>query len=273
MRALFVCMLCVVWQGWPAAPEAAGAEPARVLPVQILAQYPHDPQAFTQGLFVLPGGDLAESTGLYGRSEMRRVRLKDGAVLQRERLSADLFGEGAALTPQGVVQLTWREGRALVRDPKTLALRGEHRYTGEGWGLAFDGSRLFMSDGSARLFVRDPATFARLGEVRVMDGKEPVDGLNELEWLPHGEHGLLLANVWQTPHVVVIEPQTGRVLLRLDLSECWRRSGCTDERFVPNGIAWDERTGLLVTGKGWPLLFRVAWPPPDAGFDTGPDLR
>ncbi len=259
VRLLAACLLAACL---PAGPHPARAgEPAPVHAARILAEFPHDPQAFTQGLFFLPGGDLIESTGLYGSSEIRRVRLRDGKVLRRERLPAHLFGEGAALAVDAVVQLTWREGRALARDPGSLAVRGEFRYVGEGWGLTFDGRRLIMSNGSARLIFRDPATFARLGDVVVTDGGLPVEDLNELEWVERDGAGLVLANVWRTPYVVGVEPESGRVRWRLDLSECWRRSGGQDERFVPNGIAWDAAGGrLLVTGKGWPRLYQVAWP-------------
>lgn len=254
---LLAAALLLAWgrSGW-------AGRPAPVLAARILAEYPHDPAAFTQGLFLASGGVLIEGTGLYGRSEIRRVRLRDGKVLARRRLPAGLFGEGVALVPGGLVQLTWQEGRALLRDPATLAQRGEFRYRGEGWGLTFDGRRLIMSDGSARLVFRDPASFARTGDLLVKDGGEEVENLNELEWVEQGGKGLILANVWQTPHVLAVDPESGRVLWRLDLSECWRRSGKTgDERAVPNGIAWDAgRSRLLVTGKFWPRLFAVAMP-------------
>lgn len=255
-------------------PGALAESRAPVFQARILAEHPHDVSAFTQGLLVLPGGDLVESTGLYGRSEIRRVRLKDGHVSRREKLPPAWFGEGVALTPRGVFQLTWREGRALLRDPESLLPGGEFRYTGEGWGLAFDGRWLIMSDGSARLAFRDPGTFIRMGDVVVVDGGEPVENLNELEWVGLEQGGVILANVWQTPHVVAIDPESGQVLFRIDLTECWKRSGRRGDRFVPNGIAWDEkRRWLLVTGKGWPKMFRIEWPPQGAVFDREGLLR
>lgn len=266
---LFFTLLCAA-----PIPGARAESRAPVFQARILAEHPHDVSAFTQGLLVLPGGDLVESTGLYGRSEIRRVRLRDGHVSRREKLPPAWFGEGVALTPQGVFQLTWREGRALLRDPESLLPGGEFRYTGEGWGLTFNGRWLVMSDGSARLAFRDPTTFIRMGDVLVTDGNEPVENLNELEWVGIEQGGVILANVWQTSHVVAIDPESGQVFFRIDLTECWRRSGRTGDRFVPNGIAWDgERRWLLVTGKGWPKVFRIEWPPQGAVFDREGLLR
>ncbi|EPR40252.1 glutamine cyclotransferase [Desulfovibrio sp. X2] len=241
----------------------AGNGRAPVHAARILQTRPHDDTAFTEGLF-FANGTLIESTGRYGFSELRRVDPATGRVLSRAVLPRDLFGEGAAPLPDGrIVQLTWKARRALVRDQKSFAVEREFSYRGEGWGLTTDGRRLIMSNGSARLTFRDPATFAPLGDVLVTDGGEPVQGLNELEYV----RGLVLANVWLTADVVAVDPATGRVRWRLDLSEAWRRSGLAgsadapEQRFVPNGLAYDAGDGALwVTGKCWPVIFRVALP-------------
>jgi len=268
--------------------QARGEASAPVLPARIVAAYPHDPLAFTQGLAML-GPHLMESTGLYGRSELRLVEIESGRVLSRSRLPGHLFGEGAAVAPgvgglvaphaPAIVQLTWQEGKALVYDAATFDILGEFRYQGEGWGLAFDGRRLLMSNGSSRLSFRDPATFEERGCVVVKDGGREVVGLNELAWLPpgvgpgSGSEGLVLANVWQSAHVVAVDPESGEVRWRLDLSEAWQRSGhAGSERNVPNGLAYDERNGrLLATGKFWPWLFALEIPqalPREGGRET-----
>lgn len=268
--------------------QARGEAAAPVLAARILAAYPHDPSAFTQGLAML-GPHLVESTGLYGRSELRLVEIESGRVLSRSRLPGHLFGEGAAVAPGvggrvgphalAVVQLTWQEGRALVYDAATFDILGEFRYQGEGWGLAFDGHRLFMSNGSSRLFFRDPVTFEERGCVVVKDGGREVVGLNELTWLPpgvglkSGPEGLVLANVWQSAHVVAVDPGSGAVRWRLDLSEAWERSGhAGSERNVPNGLAHDAHgQRLLATGKLWPWLFALEIPqalPSEGGRET-----
>lgn len=236
---------------------SAAAPPARTAPVwgvEIVAEYPHDPSAFTQGL-VFRDGRLYESTGLYGASELREVELATGRVLRRVALPADLFGEGLARVGDRLVQLTWLEERALVWDLATFGRTAEHRYRGEAWGLAFDGERLIQSDGSDRLTFRDPESLAALGSLRVTDGGRPVVALNELEWV----EGRLYANLWMTDEIAVIDPTTGRLHARIDASSLLPPA----ERArvdVLNGIAHDPESGLfLLTGKLWPRLFAVRW--------------
>ncbi len=247
-----------------AAAEKAPAEPAAVpaperLTVRVLAVHPHDSKAYTQGL-VWHAGELFESTGLYGSSSVRRVRPATGEVLQRVALTENLFGEGLALVGERLVQLTWQEGVAPIWDLQ-LVRQGEHRYQGEGWGLCFDGTRLVMSDGSDRLTLRDPATFAVLGEVRVTREGIPVDQLNELECA----EGAVWANVWQRDEIVRIDPASGRVTGVVDAS----RLLPPGERLaaeVLNGIAYDPAgKRFFVTGKLWPKLFEVVFEPAPAG--------
>jgi glutamine cyclotransferase len=231
---------------------AAPPAPAQRLGVEVLATWPHDPEAYTQGL-VWDGGALLESLGGYGASALRRVDLRTGRVERQVDLPDDLFGEGLARVGDRLVQLTWREGRALLYGAADFAPRGEWRYEGEGWGLAYDSARLVMSDGSDRLQLRDPRTFALLGSVAVTHDGRPVTYLNELEFA----EGALYANVWLSDTVVRIDPANGRVTATIDasglLSEA-ERAGAE----VLNGIAYDpEHKVFYLTGKRWPKLFEV----------------
>lgn len=232
------------------------------LEVRVLGEYPHDPGAFTQGL-LFHDGYLYESTGRYGESELRRVDPVTGEVLLRRELPGHLFGEGLALVtdpPDGagarLVQVTWQEETALLWDPEDLTARGELAYRGEGWGLAWDGERVVMSDGSSWLTFRDPGSFAELDRLQVTLRGRPLARLNELEWV----EGALWANVWGTSSIVRIDPATGEVTGVADLSELERRLPSEEDRRIDvlNGIAWwPERGSFLVTGKLWPRTFEV----------------
>ncbi len=198
-------------------------------------------------------GQLFESTGLYGRSSLRRVRLSTGEVLDRVDLPPGEFGEGLARVEGRLVQLTWRSGLAHVYDLSTFEAERSHRYSTEGWGLCFDGSRLVMSDGSDRLFFRDPTTFALRSQVSVRAGGSPVSQLNELECV--GDR--VYANVWQTNRIVVIDPESGQVVAEVDASGLLTASEQA-RADVLNGIAFVPETGrFLVTGKLWPKIFEV----------------
>lgn len=222
------------------------------LQVQVVAQHPHDPQAFTQGL-VWSNGTLYESTGLLGRSSLREVKL-DGTVLRRRDLAPNLFGEGLELVGDELLQITWQNGVLLRYDVDTFEPKGTQRYEGEGWGLCFDGTDLWMSDGSARLTRRDPVTFAAKGTVDVTSDGKPLTMLNELECVA----GTIYANVWTTDEIVRIDPGTGKVTAVIDAAELRRAAGVTDRDAVLNGIAYDDASGnFLVTGKLWPALFEV----------------
>lgn len=241
----------------------AGSPPpaaARRMVPRVVGVHPHDHGAFTQGLAWV-GGRLYESTGQYGSSSLREVDLPSGRVLRRVDLPPDLFGEGLARFGDELLQLTWQEERLLVWDLATLARRGEKRYRGEGWGLASDGRRLVLSDGTDRLSLRDPATFAETGSLRVTLAGRPLPALNELEWA----EGHLWANVWMTDEIVAIDLGTGRVTMTVDcsglLEAAERRSAD-----VLNGIAFvPERGTFLLTGKLWPRLFEVRFEASAAG--------
>ena len=218
----------------------------------VLASYPHDRNAFTQGLLFYQGR-LYESTGLRGHSEVRVVELESGRVLKRVRLNAQLFGEGLARVNQRLFQLTWTSGEGFVYEASNLTAAGRFRYRGEGWGLAYDGKVLWKSNGTATLERVSPIGFRVLSTLRVTQDGEPVKHLNELEFV----NGALFANVWLTDVIVRIDPITGKVTGHLDLSQLLSPM----ERLradVLNGIAWDGASRrLLVTGKHWPKLFAL----------------
>ena len=199
------------------------------------------------------GGKLYEGTGLVGRSTIRRVDLTSGVVEQQSALPEEFFGEGLARVGQRLIQLTWKNHKALVWDLATLKKVAELDYDGEGWGLCFDGKRLVMSDGSDRLTFRNPSTFEKEGEVRVRRGRRPVTNLNELECI----RGLVYANVWMDSHIARIDPETGEVTGWIDASGLLEPSEAVNAD-VLNGIAEMEGTDhLLITGKLWPRLFEV----------------
>jgi glutamine cyclotransferase len=236
-------------------PPAAPAGPEELV-VKVLRSFPHDRGAFTQGL-LWHDGRLYESTGLPGRSSLRRVELETGKVEAQVALKAPLFAEGLAQVDTRLVQLTWQDRRAFVWTLDAFHPVREYTYDGEGWGLCFDGRRLVMSDGSERLTFRDPQTFERQSDVVVTRGGEPLRLLNELECVD----GLVYANVWQTDSIVRIDPATGRVTGWIDASGL-----LTDNERVAadvlNGIAyWPEQHSFLITGKLWPRLLEVQFVP------------
>ena len=222
---------------------------APAIEYRIAVESPHDPRAFTQGLLFYLGA-LYESTGLRGRSSLRKVDPGTGRVVRQRRLSDHLFGEGLALVGDELYQLTWTAGRAFVLRLADFSLAREYRYEGEGWGLAYDGSHLVMSDGSARLRFRDPHTFRVVREVEVRDGDRAVDALNELEYV----EGMVYANIWRTDRVARIDPASGTVTGWLDLSPMAARERAAGDPDVANGIAWDGQR-LYVTGKLWRTVY------------------
>lgn len=233
-------------------PTAAFTAP--VSGYRVVAEYPHDPEAYTQGL-VFIDGELYEGTGLYGRSSLRRVDLETGDVLQAVELRPRYFGEGIAVVEDGIFQLTWQNGLAILFDRETFEPVDTFRYETEGWGLTTDGEKLIMSGGTNHLVFRDPETFEVLEVVAVTDGDTPVNLLNELEYVD----GEVWANVYRTDFIARIDPATGKVLGWIDLSgllsEEDRAGGEVD---VLNGIAYDAESGrLFVTGKLWPKLYEI----------------
>ena len=236
--------------------SAAYAAPAAI-PVygyQVLATYPHDIGAFTEGLFY-EGGFLYESTGLLGRSSVRKVQLRTGKVLSRIELPADVFGEGITSWHDRLIGLTWQNQIGFVLDLRTFSLQNRFTYPGEGWGLTHNDREIIMSDGTAELRFLDPTTEKEIRRVRVTANGEAVTQLNELEWV----EGQVYANVWQTDRIARIDPTTGNVVGWIDLTGLLaakdRIANYTD---VLNGIAYDPASKrLFVTGKLWPKLFEI----------------
>ena len=224
--------------------------------VEILERRPHDPAAFTQGL-EMADGVLYESTGLYGLSSLRRVDPATGSVTAEKAVAEDLFGEGLTVVDDRIVQLTWKAGRALVYDRVTLELVGEFGYQGEGWGLCRSNGELVMSDGSDRLARRDPESFELIDTVTVASPDIVVDRLNELECVD----GLVIANMWQTPELLVINLADGQVKAVIDgrplLDDVLTAAPDPSTLDVLNGVAALNDGTFLMTGKLWPLMYRV----------------
>lgn len=231
--------------------QGAAVSPA----LEVLAVYPHNPEAFTQGL-LLEGGRFYESTGLYGASTLREVVPETGEVVRSVALDARYFGEGLALVGDRLIQLTWQEGEAFVYDLGTFGVLGTFTYEGEGWGLCFDGEALYMSDGSATLTKRDPESFEVLGTVEVTARGQPVEGLNELECAK----GSVYANIFTTDYIVRIDPASGQVQRVVDASallSAEERARLSRDA-VLNGIAYNpESDTFYLTGKLWPKVFEV----------------
>ena len=234
-------------------PPARPGLTTRLVP-SIYAEHPHDPMAFTQGL-LLHNGELYESTGLNGRSSLRRVDPVSGDVLQKIDLDERYFGEGLTMVDDRLIQLTWLAGEAFVYDRETFEQVGTFEYEGEGWGMCYDGARIVMSDGGAMLEFRDPETFEPVGEVEVTLDGAPLKNLNELACVG----GRVWANVWLTDMIVEIDPESGHVVSVIDaaiLKAAAANAGSGID--VLNGIAHDPDTGrFFVTGKQWPLMFEV----------------
>jgi glutaminyl-peptide cyclotransferase len=233
----------------------------RVSP-RVIHSSPHDTAAYTQGLAIYRG-QLLESTGLLGRSEVRDVDVATGSVRRRVALPANEFGEGITAVGDRLYQLTWRGGRGHVYNPSTLTPIDSFTYTGEGWGLTTDGRVLYMSDGTSRIRVVDPAGFHELRTIQVRERDSTVWMLNELEWV----RGELWANVYETDLIARIDPTTGRVVGWVDLGNLLsaaEKQDVTTRGGVANGIAFDSvRNRVFVTGKLWPRLFEI-----DLGSDS-----
>ena len=220
---------------------------------KIVRIYPHDANAFTQGL-IFDHGFLFESTGLVGRSTIRKVRLETGKVLKSYTLPGGFFGEGLTLWNDRLIQLTWLSRIGFVYDKQSFAKLSEFRYQTEGWGITDDDKSLIMSDGTATLRFLNPYTFTETGRIEVKDRGRPVSHLNELEYVK----GEIFANIWLTDKVARISPETGRVLGWISLHGLRKyfRPGLDID--VLNGIAYDPRRDrIFVTGKLWPKLFEI----------------
>ncbi|HWY96377.1 MAG TPA: glutaminyl-peptide cyclotransferase [Steroidobacteraceae bacterium] len=220
----------------------------------IVHTYPHDPSAFTEGLFYL-NGFLYESTGLEQHSSIRKVRIETGEVVQRLDIPAQYFGEGIVDWQRHLISLTWKSHVGFVFDLASFKLQRQFQYEGEGWALTRNDKQLIMSDGTSELRFLNPQTLKETGRIQVTLEGKPLRDVNELEWVK----GEIYANVWQTNWIVRIDPGSGRVVGLVNLSGLLKPSdiimGQTD---VLNGIAYDaKRDRLFVTGKNWPKLFEI----------------
>jgi glutamine cyclotransferase len=219
---------------------------------RVVATYPHDRRAFTQGL-IWRDGNLYESTGQIGYSSIRQVNLEDGRVLQSVNIPPDQFGEGIVDWGDQIINISWQNGVGYRWDRRTLRRLGEWNYRGEGWGLTRSNSEIIMSDGTSELRFLDPTSLRERRRVQVTDNGAPIDRLNELEWV----NGEIFANVWMTPMIARIDPATGHVTGWIDLTALAIQNGDNRDS-VLNGIAYDpERDRLFVTGKYWPRLYEI----------------
>ncbi len=238
----------------PLAAQTGPAQPA--IPVELAvatARFPHDPQAFTEGLFI-DAGQMFESTGEVGRSSVRQVDLKTGKVLRSVTIPPPQFGEGIAPWNGQILSLTWQDGVGYRWSRKGFKRLGSFKYDGEGWSLTSTGTELVMSDGTDTLRFVDPRTFTVKRTLKVTVQGRALNRINELEWV----NGQILANVWMTDYVVRIDPLSGKVVGLIDLTQLHREAGRFGQDQVANGIAWDSRTRkLYFTGKEWPVLFEV----------------
>jgi len=237
---------------------AAETSPSAITPsymYKIINTYPHDRAAFTQGL-IFQNGFFYESTGLYGRSSLRKVELKTGMVLKKHSLPSQFFGEGITLLGTKIIQLTWKSKMGFLYNKENFAVLQTFHYATEGWGITNDGRRLIMSDGSSTLFFLDPETFKEVDKIDVRDQEgAAVEGINELEYIK----GEIFANIWPSTRIARISLKTGRVTGWIDLAGIVPLEKDAD---VLNGIAYDEKNDrLFVTGKLWPKVFEITISP------------
>jgi glutamine cyclotransferase len=234
----------------PPTTTASESEPP-VYRYRIVNTFPHDRNAFTQGL-EFHNGYLYESTGLKGQSSLRKVELRTGRVLQIHRLSPEYFAEGITLFGDRIYQLTWQNGVCFVYNANSFRQMTQFRYDGEGWGLTNDGKYLIMSDGSETITFRDPETFAEVRKITVRAQGKPVKNLNELEYID----GEIWANIWYSDMIARIDPQTGIVKAWVDMEGLPVPNRGSEE--VLNGIAYDRQNKrIFVTGKNWSKLFEI----------------
>ncbi len=220
---------------------------------KVVNTFDHDSKAFTQGL-VFEDRFLYEGTGLYGKSELRKVELETGNVLQRHNLPDEFFGEGITIFGDRIIQLTLKSRIGFVYNKETFELLREFSYPTEGWGLTNDGEYLIMSDGTPMLYFLNPETFKQDDKIMVLDQDSPVWGLNELEYID----GQIYANVWPTERIVKIEPETGKVIGWIDMEDILNPQNHNEPVDVLNGIAYDPAgRRLFVTGKFYPKIYEI----------------
>lgn len=228
---------------------------------EVVHVYPHDPRAFTEGLFYL-NGFLYEGTGMNGESSVRKVKLETGEVLQKREIPFSYFGEGIIAWKDRLIEMTYTTEKGFFYDLATFEPKGEFEYKGQGWAFTTDGKQIYMdgcrdvhceaSDPEIRMW--DPETLQEKGSIHVTADGQPVRNLNELEWVK----GEIYANIWQTERIARIDPKTGKVVGWIDLTGILPPADRTSETDVLNGIAYDAAGDrLFVTGKRWPKLFEI----------------
>jgi glutaminyl-peptide cyclotransferase len=246
-RALFAALLTL------AASACARADDVPVYGYTVVHTYPHDTNAYTEGLFWLDG-HLYESTGNVGQSSIRKVDLDSGEVVQILRVPPPWYGEGIVAWKERLYELTWQTGVGFIYDLKTLKKLGEFSYPGEGWALTRDDKRIYMSDGTGTIRVLDPDTLKQTGSINVTWDGHAVGNLNELEWVK----GELYANLWLTDRIARIDPKTGDIVGFIDLAGLAPTDTRDPSNDVLNGIAYDARRDrLFVTGKRWPHVYEI----------------
>lgn len=247
-----------------AATVTFGPQRAPLYGYQVVASYPHDPAAFTEGLQFVDGA-MYESAGTEGKSWVRKVDLATGRVQLQHDVDKQYFGEGIVVLPDKIVSLTWKHGKGFILDRATLKQTGEFSYPGEGWALTTDGAKIFMSDGTAQIRVLDPATLAETGRIDVKQNGRPVDQINELEFIK----GEIWANIFQTDSIVRIDPATGEVKGVVYLGGILRKEDQGGKPVdVLNGIAYDAAGDrIFVTGKYWPKIYEIKLKDPVASLN------
>jgi glutamine cyclotransferase len=250
-RAILFTLLILISLAWIYTRFLENNNPSENISYEVVEVFPHDPEAFTQGL-VFHEGNLYEGTGLYGRSSLRRVDLETGRVLACHKLSNQVFGEGITVLGDRIYQLTWKAGICYIYNKTSLEVIDSFTYEGEGWGLTHDGENLIMSNGSNILTFLDPVNFSEVFTIEVNDDGVPVDMLNELEYVD----GVIYANVWLTDNIVYLDTNTGNVLGWLDMSDLKQHLNYCNDIDVFNGIAYDG-SHFYLTGKLWPNIFKV----------------
>jgi glutamine cyclotransferase len=232
---------------------AATAQAQMTQGYQVIHTYPHDTQAFTQGLIYIDG-HLYESTGMVGRSSLRMEDVETGSILKFQDVPSPVFAEGLTDWGSTLIQLTWKNDEVLFYDRASFRLLRTVPHTGEGWGLTHDSKSLILSDGSATLHFLDPTTLREVRSITVKSHGKPVKQLNELEYI----HGQIYANIWYEDRIARIDPATGKVVSWLDLGGLLPASARSGSGAVLNGIAYDaEHDRLFVTGKLWPKIFEI----------------
>ena len=251
LRPTVICSLVVSLGMLGCMPIGKATTP--VWNAKVVATYPHDTGAYTQGL-IIENGQMFEGTGQYGNSTLREVDLKTGKVSRSISLDKQYFGEGITILDGKIFQLTWKNNFCFVYDRKTFQYKEYFRYPYEGWGLTNNGKELILSDGSSELRFIDPNSFKEVRRISVKSGTERIKNLNELEYV----NGEIWANIWYEDRIARVSPENGKLLGWIDLSGLYPKSQRDDRDQVLNGIAQDPDTKkIYVTGKNWPKLFEI----------------